>query len=424
MKCENCGVEIESGSAFCENCGKPVNGDLSEHEQQGQTATIGVSKTKKLPKKLIILLSAGAAVLIALISVIFILSNRVSVENYIDVNKIKVDGYSGYATVTSSLSDIVDYNGIDEALGFGIPSNKDNYEKYLDYFFEDALSSKKYIDINCDDSLINLKNGDVITITVNIDYDSINQNAAKKKLVGKETITLEYNVQELKEPQKIDPFSCIEKVFVNENEDYIELKYKFKEDNDFTACGYNVSYNSNGSINVMSPDENTGFDVTFMSDTILDNVKKGEKVNIIAKTYNNTEQSGIELLPENKEIESEFIYPVKDESKIDSSNILAIKEKIEEISESVVASQYYEYDFNEESKKFEFARITFLVKNNNVYNLYGYDASSVRISESNEIFMNSDDLYRIYYSYGKIKDYETENTNQWKKIKRITLAEN
>lgn len=428
MKCVNCGFEIENGSAFCENCGKAVNDNSVQTEQQNNQINADVNanatKIKKIPKKLIILLSAGAVFLIILICIISILNNRVSVENYIDVNKIEISGYSGYATVTSSLQGIVDYDGIDKAMGFGTPKSKNNYEDYIDYFFEGSLSSKKYIDVSCDDVTNNLKNGDTITITVNVDYDSINQNAAKKKLVGKKTITLKYDIKDLKEPQELNPFSCIEKVFIDESENYIDLKYKFKEENDFVSAGYEVSYDQDGSINVKSADKSISFDINFTSDTILDNIKTGEKVNVIAKSYNDIEQTGISISPESLEIKSEFIHAVKDESKIGSADILSLKNKIEKISESVVASQYYEYELNEESQKFEFSKITFLVKDDNKYVLFCYDAKNVKISDSEEIFINNDGFYKNYSSYGKIKDYETENTNQRKKIKKITLSDN
>lgn len=135
-------------------------------------------------------------------------SNKVSIIDYVlEENELVFSGCNGYATLTTSLDEIVNIENLTVALteGTGDILTYDSISQYIDVSIVEPIENNQN----------NLCNGDEIIYEVNVDCDSINRLGLSKKLDSKSSFEVSYTVTGLLEPVKVDPFQLIKSVCVD-----------------------------------------------------------------------------------------------------------------------------------------------------------------------------------------------------------------
>lgn len=225
MFCENCGSQIPDGSVFCENCGAkmepaaapvaPVATDAPA--KKPVTFASLVEKVKAIHQKNKLIFPIAGAVLvvaIALIIVFSILGKQVSMKDYLNIT---MEGYDGYGRMVYEFGDV--------SFGMRAVGDKDSKEfgdhDDEEYFiaFEPSDVSKDYrknltkakklvesIEISCEmpegKTSDALKNGDVITFTV-----EVNEKLAEDLGITIKDTTFEYTVEGLEPIAQFDVLS-------------------------------------------------------------------------------------------------------------------------------------------------------------------------------------------------------------------------
>ena len=222
MFCNNCGAEIKQGDAFCGACGTKVEEPVVKEPVQQRPKKEPI----KIPKKALMIGGVVLLVLIVAITTISVITSQVSLKKYI-AEELTFEGVNGYGYIGY---EYIDYDGLENALfGEGDVTEDDlkgmSQEEIFGFIFGGA-DVNDYIDVNVSENARNrsLSNGDIVTVTIVVDYESINKlPGIKKKLVGKDEITIEYIVEGLKEATKVNVFETIFKVYADKTKDSITV---------------------------------------------------------------------------------------------------------------------------------------------------------------------------------------------------------
>lgn len=349
MYCIKCGHEITEG-IFCPNCGAKV-----ENATQTENVTSSVEKKveninnnaeikkpvenekirKPFPIKILVL---GAVIVIALIAVLTVISNRkttVSLDKYANVC------FEGYDTVgTASIE--IDWNGFSDKYAsklkvdkkalkkyvkeeLGDDYNKDYMEDYLQYFEEndvaDIFSQLLYGEL---DKYNQLSNGDTVKFSWNLYEEDLNAIESVFACKLKYSEELEFEVENLESVGTFDPFTSINVVFSGTAPNGT-AQIEYLSDEYIYDIRYDLSKSSG--------------------------LSNGDSITVSATPYNSgnsfVNQYGKLPSPTEKQFTVEgLISYVSTASEISEDGINKLKSQAEDVIASYVANQWNDYDIS------------------------------------------------------------------------------
>lgn len=173
MFCGNCGCKNDDGATFCKECGTKLVADSNEQasyidtpkQQQNTTSFMDVVKT--IPRKILIGVSAAIVALIAIVVIAINMSSTINLDKYVEVS---FEGYDGYGRASVS----VDWDSIEKKYASKLSYTKkakSEYRNLLSYTLPMDFM-EEYVSIEIDKNT-NLKNGDEISYTWNIDEEEL-----------------------------------------------------------------------------------------------------------------------------------------------------------------------------------------------------------------------------------------------------------
>lgn len=194
MKCKHCGMEVNKGLKYCNNCGQPVENTDSNIKNLFQ----------KIPKKYLYI---GAGVVLSLAALLLILANRtttIRLDKYIQAD---IEGYDGYGTADL----YIDWEKIESKYGDKISLIKGTsasasaqfaglFTSEVDEMPLEILKDSVEIEV---DKTSGLSNGDTITCTIHID-DEYEPYVDCRMKADRE---VEYKVSTLQSVMKFDAFA-------------------------------------------------------------------------------------------------------------------------------------------------------------------------------------------------------------------------
>lgn len=313
---------------------------------------VSVEKSNGRKLKILVPVILSIAAIIVVVVVCTIKGGSVKIDDYI-TDTIQFSGYDGYGIVATTNNALIDYDQLYTDLG--INSN-------LATAFGSAALLEQYIDITSDsENTKNLKNGDIVTYTIKINYDAINNLDGKKKLNGKEVVNKTFTVSDLKKAAEINPFDAIEKVIVSES-----------------YSGYNVDlqfYNKIGNYDIeltnpitksysFSTNEGKTITVSF-SIPAIDKIKSGDKLTIsLDKKMDECAAEGIVFSKVSQEFSVVTTKALTSGKKLTKTSYDKLKILFEEAAQSSSDGEYTfvdmyfyreKYDFNEEATSIIYA---------------------------------------------------------------------
>ncbi len=202
MICPKCGKEIPGGATFCPNCGSSLEGI-----QKTDTTETIVGNVEKVAKKTspIYFIVGGAvlAVLITAIIIAIIISNTVGkTVNLNDYVTVSFDGYNSRGTAK------VDFDKDSFEKKYGDKIKVKNTGDFWSSLFSPSDLFLSLLSYDLDKSK-DLSNGDVVTLTWNVDSEEYKKTFGLK--VKSEDMT--FMVANLEEIGTFDPFEGIEVSF-------------------------------------------------------------------------------------------------------------------------------------------------------------------------------------------------------------------
>ena len=255
MFCTNCGKDNQENAAHCTECGASMNSAPAQSApaQSAPVATTPVSATatespmKKFMTPKFIGIAAGILVVIIVgICVLAYNIGRVNMKDFMISKEDFIDdeivtGINGRGVANAD--DFFDFKEFNELIDFDLDDLGDMAD------FAGLFSSMEDFDypvevkINKDKEL---KNGDVIEVTLKIDKESLEKDF-DVKTYGKEKMTFKYTVSGLQEATILDPFQFIDITFKGINSDYYvdidvnKEKSKKIKNLEFKCDGYKVT---------------------------------------------------------------------------------------------------------------------------------------------------------------------------------------
>ncbi len=284
MFCVHCGAEIPDGVPICTNCGNPISEVVSDNtqseskdqpaqsESKGQStqpkskgqstqpkskgkstqseskdqSTQPKSGSKKIWKKLLILVACGALLLGIALGVFMNSKPKIDLKKYLKVDSY---GYDGYGDVTID----IDWKAIEKKYGDKIGVTKKADEEHLGPLADEEPVDilRNYVSVTTDKQS-GLSNGDKIVYSINVNEEFADY--VKCEVSSKRG---DYRVSELEEITKFDPFDDLEVSFTGSAPDG-ELIYDYTGEDLNTSNFYPDvrSQLKNGDIVTISIDEN------------------------------------------------------------------------------------------------------------------------------------------------------------------------
>ncbi len=249
MYCKKCGVQMPEGSVLCEICGtrvdepevvdivsdssynteltddifskfesdrpvrttrpvdrtrpvvstRPTNRTRTENGT-GPARTRTTRKSQKGAKKIAAVMWIIPIVVILAIVIAISMSGRVKIDDFVN-KEIAFYGADGYGTIQE---EFINYDDMAKTL----------YGKNYDGQTYDGDNFQNFIAYSVDkDAKAGLSNGDVVKVTIRVNYKGINKlERLKKRLVGEDEFVIEYKVSGLNAVKKVDIFEAVEMV--------------------------------------------------------------------------------------------------------------------------------------------------------------------------------------------------------------------
>ncbi len=352
MKCPKCGTVCKKKDKFCESCGN----ELNKKTVQERTST---PKSKKFLSRKNIICFASIGLIICSIIVYFVCFSYKTYK-FEELYDIKVEGVNGYGTLV-------------------VEKKKDLPSTSIDKLVETVVISPTK------DS--NLKNGDMVTITLS--YDE----ATSKKEKIKITKQYKHEVKDLEEGKVLDLFKDLELTFSNKSP-FLKVTVANKN---IDIEKYNINYN------VSSLDTNK-------SSESKDFYTNGEKISITA-TYDKEKlnKDGYIVQTENKEFEVPNHDMYFTNSKELTKEMLdpLLKKMSEKINEYETPGAGYKNCANYKNCKSEKKMV--VSKKAKLENLYfGYKENTQSGEKFDSINTTLIGVYKVFYKY---KDGTSEFSN-------------
>lgn len=407
MFCNNCGTEIKKGDVFCGVCGTRI-------EENVQPVEVKKKEPIKIPKKAVIIGGIASLVIVIAITVISVLAGQVSLKKFIP-KELTFEGVNGYGTIQY---DFIDYDSLENEL-YGTTELSENDllgmsedEIFGLIFGGDSVSD--YIDVTISENVQNgnLSNGDVVTVTVIADYDAINNlPGIKKKLIGKDEIKLEYTVEGLKEPVRINVFEMITKVHLDLTKTRGNTSVDFAESIEkdgytLTAEIYDSYYYDDElyiTVSMPSNDEDGGFD-NYKTEIILSSSSYNSETDRITLCIDDEAtryvEEGIIFEPTSMEFDVDTVDYAKSASNLSANSLsllktVALETEVDEGYE--LSAALFVANPNRDNGYYA---VSYLFKGTDGYQVVYFDNNSIVVDESGELCYSDNLTGSVITVYG------------------------
>lgn len=207
MFCKHCGSENDDNTKFCRECGQPLEDRASQKEKEADHAPSEkkgsslTDKIKALPKKVLMAVGAGTAIIMLLLFVVLGMEDSIDMNQYLTI---EAEGYDGYGKLHAAIN----WDAVEEKYG----------EKLS--FTEEAgktgglISLMSPMDVLQDcvrvelETYSGLSNGDTVAYTWKVDEDLANMLKCKIKCKDGS-----FSVSDLQQAETFDLFSQLEVEF-------------------------------------------------------------------------------------------------------------------------------------------------------------------------------------------------------------------
>ena len=116
MFCKHCGSENDDNTKFCRECGQPLEDSASQKEKEAAHAPSEkkgsslTDKIKALPKKVLMAVGAGAAIIMLLLFVVLGMEDSIDMNQYLTI---EAEGYDGYGKLHAAIN----WDAVEEKYG-------------------------------------------------------------------------------------------------------------------------------------------------------------------------------------------------------------------------------------------------------------------------------------------------------------------
>ncbi len=438
MYCNHCGKLNENGTKICSSCGleiqriedaivpnqmhtKPsanvndIGSKLSELGKKIDTEKIKEKFNNADKKKLTVYggIAVGAlALIVAVIVIISSFTSKVSLKKYM-ADELNYTGINGYGT--ADISDLIDYNSLNQVVLKKNLSSKD----YNEYYYYGDYDIRDYISYECvSKNNGKLSNGDDVEIVITVNKDGIKNNKLfGKSISGGKKQSFKYKVEGLTEGTAIDIFDAVDSVTVDTTS-YNRTQIKIKDNyiKQYGTDGINVK-EENGNIRVYGDNFNS-FTVylSMASDNFDENSKTVKiKANCQPDQY---KDYGIVFTKTETEVKVTSIAYVRHNT-IPKDDLTKLTNKVNELAKKrldndaytiVKAALYFD------AKNMDNSLVYYIKSGNEIYTIY---YNYLKLYSDGKI-VNVDDItpasYMTFISYESVEDAEEKEMIYTEKV--------
>ena len=208
MFCKHCGSENDDNTKFCRECGQPLENRASQKEKEADHAPSEkkgsslTDKIKALPKKVLMAVGAGAAIIMLLLFVVLGMEDSIDMNQYLTI---EAEGYDGYGKLHAAIN----WDAVEEKYG-----EKLSFTEEAGKTFGGLISLMSPMDVLQDcvrvelEKYSGLSNGDTVAYTWTVDEDLANMLKCKIKCKDGS-----FSVSDLQQAETFDLFSQLEVEF-------------------------------------------------------------------------------------------------------------------------------------------------------------------------------------------------------------------
>lgn len=208
MFCKHCGAENDDNTKFCRECGQPLEDSASQKEKEAAHAPSEkkgsslTDKIKALPKKVLMAVGAGAAIIMLLLFVVLGMEDSIDMNQYLTI---EAEGYDGYGKLHAAIN----WDAVEEKYG-----EKLSFTEEAGKTFGGLISLMSPMDVLQDcvrvelETYSGLSNGDTVAYTWKVDEDLANMLKCKIKCKDGS-----FSVSDLQQAETFDLFSQLEVEF-------------------------------------------------------------------------------------------------------------------------------------------------------------------------------------------------------------------
>lgn len=208
MFCKHCGSENDDNTKFCRECGQPLEDRASQKEKEADHAPSEkkgsslTDKIKALPKKVLMAVGAGAAIIMLLLFVVLGMEDSIDMNQYLTI---EAEGYDGYGKLHAAIN----WDAVEEKYG-----EKLSFTEEAGKTFGGLISLMSPMDVLQDcvrvelEKYSGLSNGDTVAYTWTVDEDLANMLKCKIKCKDGS-----FSVSDLQQAETFDLFSQLEVEF-------------------------------------------------------------------------------------------------------------------------------------------------------------------------------------------------------------------
>lgn len=208
MFCKHCGSENDDNTKFCRECGQPLEDRASQKEKEADHAPSEkkgsslTDKIKALPKKVLMAVGAGAAIIMLLLFVVLGMEDSIDMNQYLTI---EAEGYDGYGKLHAAIN----WDAVEEKYG-----EKLSFTEEAGKTFGGLISLMSPMDVLQDcvrvelETYSGLSNGDTVAYTWKVDEDLANMLKCKIKCKDGS-----FSVSDLQQAETFDLFSQLEVEF-------------------------------------------------------------------------------------------------------------------------------------------------------------------------------------------------------------------
>lgn len=208
MFCKHCGSENDDNTKFCRECGQPLEDRASQKEKEADHAPSEkkgsslTDKIKALPKKVLMAVGAGTAIIMLLLFVVLGMEDSIDMNQYLTI---EAEGYDGYGKLHAAIN----WDAVEEKYG-----EKLSFTEEAGKTFGGLVSLMSPMDALQDcvrvelEKYSGLSNGDTVAYTWTVDEDLANMLKCKIKCKDGS-----FSVSDLQKAETFDLFSQLEVEF-------------------------------------------------------------------------------------------------------------------------------------------------------------------------------------------------------------------
>lgn len=208
MFCKHCGSENDDNTKFCRECGQPLEDRANQEEKEADHAPSEkkgsslTDKIKALPKKVLMSVGAGAAIIMLLLFVVLGMEDSIDMNQYLTI---ETEGYDGYGKLHAEIN----WDAVEEKYGKKLSFTEEAGKTFGGLINlmspMDALQDCVRVEL---ETYSGLSNGDTVAYTWKVDEDLANMLKCKIKCKDGS-----FSVSDLQQAETFDLFSQLEVEF-------------------------------------------------------------------------------------------------------------------------------------------------------------------------------------------------------------------